>query len=35
MLIYDIEFIYNNTEYNYEVRASDGQIISFEQDSVH
>ena len=35
MLIYDIEFIYNNTEYNYEVSASDGQIISFEQDSVH
>lgn len=34
-LIYDIEFVYNNMEYSYEVRAIDGQIISFEQDDAH
>ena len=34
-LVYDIEFVYNNVEYNYEVRAIDGQIISFEQDDAH
>ena len=29
---YDIEFYYNNREYNYEINANNGNIISYEQD---
>lgn len=30
---YDIEFYHNNTEYNYEIDANSGNIISFENDT--
>ena len=29
---YDIEFYYNNREYNYEIDANTGIILSYEQD---
>lgn len=29
---YDIEFYYNNREYNYEINANNGSIMSYEQD---
>ena len=29
---YDVEFYYNNTEYNYEIHAETGEILSFERD---
>ncbi|MGN0025579.1 PepSY domain-containing protein [uncultured Clostridium sp.] len=29
---YDIEFYYNNREYNYEIDANTGRILSYEQD---
>ena len=29
---YDIEFYYNNREYNYEIDANTGSILSYEQD---
>ena len=29
---YDIEFYYNNREYNYEINANNGNIMSYEQD---
>ena len=31
-LIYDIEFIYNHIEYNYEIDAKSGEILSYDQD---
>ena len=30
--IYDIEFHYNNIEYNYEIDANTGNILSYSQD---
>lgn len=30
--IYEIEFIYNQHEYNYEIDATNGEIISYEKD---
>ena len=30
--VYDIEFHYNNIEYNYEIDANTGNILSYEQD---
>lgn len=30
--VYDIEFHYNNVEYNYEIDASTGNILSYSQD---
>ena len=32
--IYDIEFIYNNQEYNYEIDAITGEIISYDKDNI-
>lgn len=32
--IYDIEFIYKNQEYNYEIDASTGEIISYDKDNI-
>lgn len=29
---YDVEFHYNNKEYDYEINANDGSIISYERD---
>lgn len=29
---YDVEFYYNNKEYNYEIDANTGNILSYEQD---
>lgn len=29
---YDVAFYYNNTEYNYEIHAETGEILSFERD---
>ena len=30
---YDVEFYWNNTEYNYEIHAETGKILSFERDN--
>ena len=30
--IYEVEFYYNNREYNYDINAIDGTILSYEQD---
>ena len=30
---YDVEFYWNNTEYNYEIHAETGEILSFERDT--
>ena len=30
--VYDIEFHYNNIEYNYEIDANTGNILSYSQD---
>lgn len=30
--IYDVEFYMNTTEYNYEINANNGQVISFDKD---
>lgn len=30
--VYDVEFYYNNTEYDYEIDASSGEIVSYDQD---
>ena len=32
--IYDIEFIYNNQEYNYEIDATTGEIVSYDKDNI-
>ena len=32
--IYDIEFIYKNQEYNYEIDATTGEIISYDKDNI-
>ena len=32
--IYDIEFIYNNQEYNYEIDATTGEIIGYDKDNI-
>lgn len=29
---YEVEFIYNNKEYSYEIDATTGKVISYEQD---
>lgn len=29
---YDVEFYYNNMEYNYEIDANTGNIVSYELD---
>lgn len=35
VLEYEIEIIYNNTEYDFEIRATDGFIISMESESIY
>ena len=30
--IYEVEFYYNNREYNYDINAINGTILSYEQD---
>lgn len=32
--VYDIEFIYNNQEYSYEIDATSGEIISYNKDNI-
>ena len=32
--IYDIEFIYNNKEYNYEIDVITSEILSYDQDNI-
>ena len=32
--IYDIEFIYNNQEFNYEISATTSEIISYDRDNI-
>jgi uncharacterized membrane protein YkoI len=32
IMVYDVEFYYNNTEYEYEVNASDGAVLSFDKE---
>ena len=34
-LVYELEFFYNNTEYDYEINATTGDIISFDRDSIY
>lgn len=33
MFIYDVDFIYNNLKYNYEINAKTGDIIIYKLDS--
>ena len=30
--VYDVEFYYNNTEYDYEIDAATGEIVSYDRD---
>ncbi len=32
--VYDIEFIYNNSEYNYEIDAKTSEIVSYDKDNI-
>lgn len=32
--VYDIDFVYNNEEYDYEIAVSNGEIISYSKESV-
>lgn len=34
-MIYEVEIIYNNKEYDLEISAADGKILKFESESVH
>ena len=34
-LIYELEFYYNNIEYDYEINATTGDIISYDKDSIY
>ncbi len=34
-LVYELEFFYNNIEYNYEINATTGDIISYDKDSIY
>ena len=34
-LIYEIEFTYNNYEYDYKIDAATGEIIDFDKDNIH
>lgn len=35
ILIHEIEFIYNNYEYDYKIDSRTGEIISFDKDSIY
>ena len=35
MLVYELEFFYDNIEYDYEINATTGDIISFDRDSIY
>lgn len=30
--VYDVEFYYGNTEYDYEIDAASGEVVSYDQD---
>lgn len=32
--VYDIDFIYNNEEYDYEIAVSNGEVISYSKESI-
>ena len=34
-LVYELEFFYNNIEYDYEINATSGDIISYDKDSIY
>ena len=34
-LVYELEFFYNNIEYDYEINATTGDIISYDRDSIY
>ena len=34
-LVYELEFYYNNIEYDYEINATTGDIISYDKDSIY
>lgn len=34
-LVYDIEYIYNNWEYSYEINATTGEIISYQKENIN
>ena len=34
-LVYELEFFYNNIEYDYEINAATGDIISYDKDSIY
>ena len=34
-LVYELEFFYNNIEYDYEINATTGDIISYDKDSIY
>ena len=34
-LVYELEFFYNNIEYDYEINANTGDIISYDKDSIY
>ena len=34
-LAYELEFFYNNIEYDYEINAATGDIISYDKDSIY
>lgn len=34
-LVYEIDFVYNNLDYEYEISAITGEIISFDKDSIY
>ena len=33
-IVYDIEFYFGNKEYNYEIDATTGKILTYEEDNV-
>lgn len=35
VLVYEIDFTYNNYEYDYKVDANTGEIISYDKDNIH
>ena len=34
-VVYELEFFYNNIEYDYEINATTGDIISYDKDSIY
>lgn len=34
-LIYDLEFIYNNQEYSYEINSNSGEIVSYNKENLY